>query len=502
MTEAHPVVFISYRRSDSPGSARDLAAACSARFGSENVFYDARELVAGANWAREIQQRIAEADVVLAVIGPNWAPLAEDRSRRADGVDVLRTEIESAVRAEALLIPVLVDDAALPERDSLPRPFRSLISRQAFGLRHATWDRDVEELLRVMEESAAARRSARERVAVTSGAAVPPGAPAVATYGNVPDEGHFDDIVEYLEDGLLVPVLGPGVYEPDPERAWEAGCGWLPSASELARALAERFRLDPSVSDLTRVSQHIELKHGPADLHRALRRMLLRPEYEPSPVHRFWARVPALLRARGMERCPLILTTNYDTALERAFDEAQEPFDLAVYMASGPHKSKFLHIPWWDGKGSRPRAIENPNGYIDFPVYDDGDLTRTIVVKIHGGALHDAPRSYEAKDNFVITEDDYIGYLSHSPVESLVPVQILDKLRESHLLFQGYGVRDWNLRVFLRRIWLDERRRANSWAVQRDLDTIDRSFWEVLDVARFDVPLARYLDELNRRLEQ
>ena len=98
---------------------------CSARFGSENVFYDARELVAGANWARNIQQRIAEADVVLAVIGPNWAELAENRSRRADGVDVLRTEIESAVRAEALLIPVLVDDAALPERDSLPRPFRS-----------------------------------------------------------------------------------------------------------------------------------------------------------------------------------------------------------------------------------------------------------------------------------------------------------------------------------------------------------------------------------------
>ena len=56
--------------------------------------------------------------------------------------------------------------------------------------------------------------------------------------------------------------------------------------------------------------------------------------------------------------------------------------------------------------------------------------------------------------------------------------------------------------MFLRRIWLDERRRANSWAVQRDLDTIDRSFWEVLDVARFDLPLGRYLDELDRRLEQ
>ena len=47
----------------------------------------------------------------------------------------------------------------------------------------------------------------------------------------------------------------------------------------------------------------------------------------------------------------------------------------------------------------------------------------------------------------------YIDYLSRSPIESLVPVQILDKLRDSHCLFLGYTVRDWNLRVFLKRIW-------------------------------------------------
>ena len=32
-------------------------------------------------------------------------------------------------------------------------------------------------------------------------------------------------------------------------------------------------------------------------------------------------------------------------------------------------------------------------------------------------------------------------------------MQILDKLQDSHCLFLGYTVRDWNLRVFLKRIW-------------------------------------------------
>ena len=81
--------------------------------------------------------------------------------------------------------------------------------------------------------------------------------------------------------------------------------------------------------------------------------------------------------------------------------------------------------------------------------------------------VHDAPPAFlELRDNFVITEDDYIGYLSRRPIETLVPAQLLGKLRESHFLFLGYGIRDWNLRVFLQRIWGDQQLGAKSWAVE------------------------------------
>ena len=273
----------------------------------------------------------------------------------------------------------------------------------------------------------------------------------------------------------------------------------MPAADDLARALAKRFRLAGEPTDLTRVAQHISLTKGPVELHKALRHYLLRDECEPSPGHRFLARVPSILRQRGQQRFQLIVTTSYDTALERAFDELHEPFDLAVYMAAGEHKGRFLHLPWWDAQGREPTPITVPNEYVDFPIDDDGELERTVIVKIHGGALHDAPPEFQVKHNFVVTEDDYIGYLSRSPVESLIPLQILNKLRESHFLFLEYGVRDWSLRVFLRRIWADEDHDV-SWSVQRGLDKVDHGFWEKLDVERLDVPVGAYVEELERHM--
>ena len=51
-------------------------------------------------------------------------------------------------------------------------------------------------------------------------------------------------------------------------------------------------------------------------------------------LHRFLARLPALLRERGAPH-QLIVTTNYDLALERAFEEAGEELDIVAYVATG-----------------------------------------------------------------------------------------------------------------------------------------------------------------------
>jgi hypothetical protein len=495
--QAGPTVFVSYRRSDSPSAARQIADALKARFGADSVFFDTRDLRPGTDWHRDIEEHVQASQVVVAVIGPRWVAIADERGRRRvlepEEEDVVRTEIEAALRGRGLVVPVLVDDAALPPRDALPRPFRPITSLNAVTLRHASWDQDLETLIGAL--------ASPTPLATPPPAAAPPAAPESwePTPGG-PGENHYRRIAKALSRGVLVPVLGAGVHSAADAGTWEPGCGRLPNAAELARALAELFGLESESTDLPEVAQQVLAAEGPKPLERALRDLLLSDAVEPGAVHHALARVPAMLRAADRESYPLLVTTTYDTALERAFERANEPFDLAVWMASGKGRGRFLHIPWYDAADREIEPITRPNEYVEFPIDDLGDLSRTVIMKVHGGAVHDAPPSLQVPTGFVITEDDYIGFLSESSVENLVPTQLLKKLRDSHFLFLGYGVRGWSLRVVLRRVWHEGEPGATSWAVQAGADEVDDDFWRTLEVERFDVSPADYLADLEQFL--
>jgi SIR2-like domain/TIR domain len=492
--------FVSYRRSDSPSAARQIADALKQRLGGEQVFFDTQDLQAGLDWHAAIEARVGQAEVVVAVIGPRWLTLADERGRRTvlapEEEDVLRLEIETALRGAGRVIPVLVDGAGMPSREALPRPFKPIARLQAVPLRHDSWDADLAVLIDLVTSKGPA-----PTVEPDGGADPPEELPT--TWEPVPggpDEYHYENLVADLEDGTVVPVLGAGVFAGPDDTPWEQGSGRLPTAPELAGALAARFRLRDAPAKLAEVSQQVVAVKGARDLNRALRELLLANECQPTETHRFLARLPALLRARGREAYPLIVTTTYDSALERAFDEAREPYDLAVFLTAGEHRGRFLHIPWWEAQGCDAQPIAVPNEYVDFPIDEEGELFRPTILKIHGGALHDAPASLRLPEGFVITEDDYIGFLSDSPVASLVPLQLLNKLRDSHLLFFGYGVRDWHLRVFVRRVWPSGEPGSRSWAVQERGDHLDADFWRKLNVERIGVPIDDYLHGLAYHL--
>ncbi len=270
------------------------------------------------------------------------------------------------------------------------------------------------------------------------------------------------------------------------------------SNDDLAARLAKEFDYPAGPSDLAEISQFVLLTMGKVDLYKALRR-ILKASVIPGPVHRFLASLPAILQAQNREQCyQVIATTNYNGALERAFDEAQEPYDLAVYIAQGEFKGRFLHVPW-DGE---ERVVSVPNTYLDFPIDEDGIVERTIILKVHGAVEETHGRHPLLDNSYVITEDDYINYLSRSPVESLVPFQLLNKMRESHFLFLGYPVRDWNLRVFLQRIWAGERLGAQSWSIADRAEAIERRLWNEIGVDLFSIPVFAYCDELRNGILQ
>jgi hypothetical protein len=100
-------IFISYRRDDSAGHAGRLADDLAERFGHHDVFEDVDSIEPGEDFVDVIERAVASADVVLAVIGPEWAMATDEhgvlRLHRAD--DVLRRELVAALRSGTRLIP-------------------------------------------------------------------------------------------------------------------------------------------------------------------------------------------------------------------------------------------------------------------------------------------------------------------------------------------------------------------------------------------------------------
>jgi DNA-binding SARP family transcriptional activator len=285
-------------------------------------------------------------------------------------------------------------------------------------------------------------------------------APGAAT----PSEDHFEQVLLALFSGRLVAVLGAEV-------------------AELAARLAQRFDYADNGFSLPRVAQYVAVMKGSGPLYDELH-ALLDADAAPTPIHRFFASLPPLLRERGVPH-QLLVTTSYDLALEAAFLEAGEEFDVVSYIAAGPNRGKFCHISP-NGTG---RLIDLPNTYATELSLEK----RTVILKLHGQVDRGPDREWES---FVVTEDDYIDYLSRSDVAGAVPVALAAKLRRSHFLFLGYTMGDWNLRVILNRLWSDQPLSYRSWAVQPKAQPLEREFWRRRDVDVHDLPLERYVETL------
>jgi hypothetical protein len=307
----------------------------------------------------------------------------------------------------------------------------------------------------------------------------------------MPDElGHvYDLIIRRLVRGKVVPVLGAGVNlcERPPHASWERG-RYLPSGQELADELAKYIgNVAIDGQDLARVSQYVAATEGEGSLYDELHDVF-DANYPPTILHRFLARLCRRIReAEEVRECMLIVTTNYDDALERAFADENEPYELVTYIAEGKDRGLFRHVT----TNGELTLIRVPNEYVNLRLDQ-----RTVIAKIHGAVdrIHGA-------DSFVITEDHYIDYITRADVAGLFPVTLAAKLRRSHFLFLGYSLRDWNFRVMLYRLWGEqEGKNFKSWAIQKDPDPIDRAAWDERGVDILPVSVEDFVAAVGQRL--
>lgn len=134
-------IFISYRRDDSADTTGRISEYLANEFGEEFVFKDVDSIPLGTNFRHRMKQALDGCDVVLAIIGRDWAGKTPSGGPRLDQPDdYVRAELEEAIaKAEAnpafLLIPVLVHGASMPQTPDLPPTLQPLCARNATQVR-------------------------------------------------------------------------------------------------------------------------------------------------------------------------------------------------------------------------------------------------------------------------------------------------------------------------------------------------------------------------------
>ncbi len=300
----------------------------------------------------------------------------------------------------------------------------------------------------------------------------------------------FGDIWDGLREGRVIPFLGAGasLTGRDPAAAWRsADSPFPPNGSELAHYLAERSGFpaqDPrDMEDLAKVSSYAADVSGRPLLRSRLRTVLNR-SYQCGTLHRMLAEIPANL---------LIVVTNYDTLVEDAFRAAGRPFELIVYPAERSAYGNSLL--WWRPGEAEPIAIEAKELDLDLG-------QTTVIYKMHGTVWP----AGDQWDNFVITEEDYIEFLSRmtTNTSSAVPAQFYQYSRNRSFLFLGYSLRDWNLRVVLRNLrrqfelaGAEDRDAVPSWAIQWKPSPLEQRLWDRRNVNIFDMDLGEFVTKLT-----
>lgn len=141
-------MFINYRGDDSPGYAPLLYAELCRRFGRDLVFLDSESIPAGHDFSKLLLTRVRKVTALLALIGRNWLTSAGPNGRRIDDpADWTRRELVEAFDAGVLVIPVLIDDAAMPAESELPPEIVALSRCQYRRLRHREASADLARLV-------------------------------------------------------------------------------------------------------------------------------------------------------------------------------------------------------------------------------------------------------------------------------------------------------------------------------------------------------------------
>ena len=148
-------VFISYRRDAGAGYAGRIADALVEHFGEDKVFRDIDSLEPGLDFVDAVERAIESSEVLIAVVGKNWLTVtdAAGQKRLENPDDYVRTEIATALKRNIRVIPLLIQEAAMPSARELPDDLAPLSRRNAFVIHDSSWRDDIQRLVTALERA-------------------------------------------------------------------------------------------------------------------------------------------------------------------------------------------------------------------------------------------------------------------------------------------------------------------------------------------------------------
>jgi hypothetical protein len=316
-------------------------------------------------------------------------------------------------------------------------------------------------------------------------------------------------IVERIHAGTCVPFLGAATNISRTAGVDTPEYNGLPLGAEVAlRILKDRIELEADVpgdlatvipheklagsaryrelarvatSNLPRVSLLVEFGTDFPNFLALLRAILPDADRQPSPLLKTLAALPF----------ELIVTTNYDRLMERALQALPSPRPslCVVQPPAGFSSKKQLAL--------QKQLAEFSSNWKQHP-----DAPRGVILyKIHGSFV-DGAKATDEERSIIITEDDYIRFLTVLGKEKGgVPNQIKAKMTDSTLLFLGYSLEDWDFRTIFKGLieTLPPRSQRKSFAIQKDPSTFWEEFWGERKVKIYSVDLYDFADELRDR---
>jgi tetratricopeptide (TPR) repeat protein len=199
---------------------------------------------------------------------------------------------------------------------------------------------------------------------------------------------------QVLESGDCVLFVGAGVgghlHRPDGSKC--------PNAAELAQELTTHFSIDTTSTDLAKVAEIVEIRKGRPQLEAYLKRALA--NLEPDPIFQWLTSF----------HWRAIFTTNYDHAIERAYELNSNPPQTPISI-------------------SITSQLEATDPRTQVPIFH-----------LHG-SLFDAPDSH-----VVITQTDYARYQAK---RQMLWSRLKQEFATSVFLYLGYSSRDWNWQLVL-----------------------------------------------------